>query len=400
MKNILILENTIQPYAWGSHSAIAEILGQPVPSDGPQAELWMGAHPKAPSKVVVDGKYQDLRQIIHADPDRILGRKTAERFGGNLPFLFKVLAAARPLSIQAHPDEKQAKAGFARENELKLPLGAPERNYRDDNHKPECICALTRFWALRGFRSIPEILGFFTPLKTRTVVTLVRELKLRQDAGGLRRFFTGIMGMTPQERNALITELMSHGEKLKDASPEWDWILKLQREYPGDVGVLGPLLLNLICLEPGEAMFLAAGELHAYLDGAGIELMANSDNVIRGGLTSKHVDVDELLAVLNFDQAPVTVFQPVSIRSCERRYPVDLAEFELSVISTDSECVYTCDDHTGPAILLCTGGAGAIQSGNQTIAINRGTSLLIPDVTASYRIAGDCVLYKAGIGRV
>ncbi len=160
MKTIGILKNTVQDYAWGSLTAIPELLGQPA-TGSPQAELWMGAHPKAPSQVYHDGKWESLLQVIESHPEDVLGKEAAEKFGGKLPYLFKVLAAAKPLSIQAHPNSRQAKEGFARENRLGISLMASNRNYKDDNHKPECICALTRFWGMNGFRGIPEIVRIF-----------------------------------------------------------------------------------------------------------------------------------------------------------------------------------------------------------------------------------------------
>ena len=150
MKHIGYLKNTIQEYAWGSHSAIAKLLGQQVPANRPQAELWMGAHPKAPSSVAMDDGYRSLAALIASYPNDILGSETARRFNGQLPFLFKVLAAAQPLSIQAHPDLSWAKKGYAREEELGIPFDAPERNYKDRQPKPECICALTDIWGLCG----------------------------------------------------------------------------------------------------------------------------------------------------------------------------------------------------------------------------------------------------------
>ena len=163
MKTIGILKNTVQDYAWGSLTAIPELLGQPA-TGSPQAELWMGAHPKAPSQVYHDGKWESLLQVIEAHPADVLGKEAAEKFGGKLPYLFKVLAAAKPLSIQAHPNSHQAKEGFARENRLGISLMASNRNYKDDNHKPECICALTRFWGMNGFRRIPEITKYLGSL--------------------------------------------------------------------------------------------------------------------------------------------------------------------------------------------------------------------------------------------
>jgi len=302
MTGICLLENTIQEYAWGSYTAIPELLGNDSPANTPQAELWMGAHPKAPSRVKCNGKWISLLELIDSNSQDILGKKVAQRFKNRLPYLFKVLAAAKPLSIQAHPSIDQACRGFDRENRLGIPLDAPNRNYKDDNHKPECICALTSFWALNGFRKASDmisLMGKICPSGLKKDFDMFRQ---QPNSRGLKKFFKAMMIMDQTPQHQVISDVVKNADRLKDKNAAYQWIIDLHEEYPSDIGILSPIILNLICLEPGQAMFLPSGTLHAYLDGVGIELMANSDNVLRGGLTPKHVDVKELLNVLNFEE--------------------------------------------------------------------------------------------------
>jgi len=217
-----------------------------------------------------------------------------------LPFLFKVLASAKPLSIQAHPNRAQARQGFARENELGIPLDAPNRNYKDDNHKPEIICALTPFWALIGFRKIEEMIDLLERLQIHSLEKEIDILRAQPNSAGLKDFFRAVMTLDKQSKEEAVGEALVSAEARADEDPVSSWMIKLHQEYPGDIGVLSTVLLNLIRLEPGDALYQSAGELHAYLEGVGMELMANSDNVLRGGLTPKHVDVPELLNTLNF----------------------------------------------------------------------------------------------------
>jgi mannose-6-phosphate isomerase len=397
MNTICLLENPIQTYAWGSKIAIAGLLGKQ-PSGTPQAELWMGAHPKSPSKVIWDERVISLPDLIEQFPSEILGKQVATRFNNKLPFLFKVLAAGDPLSIQAHPNRKQAIEGFSRENQLGIPLGAPDRNYRDDNHKPECICALTPFWALRGFRKITDMRVYLRQLCPAVLGAELAALEQSGDAAGLKRFFHSIMTANGDRRRQIVSEVVSNAEKLT-GDPCYDWIIKLHMAYPEDVGILSPVLLNLICLKPGEAMFLESGELHAYLSGLGMELMANSDNVLRGGLTPKHVDVEELLKVLHFTKRDITVLSPVPVDPCESKYDTNAAEFSLSVLSVTNENGFVSREKRSVEILFCTEGKARISSGGstQSLDILKGTALLVPAASPPYVINGNAILYKASV---
>jgi mannose-6-phosphate isomerase len=397
MKQISRMKNTIQPYAWGSRTAIAELLGEPSPSEIPQAELWMGAHPKAPSDVFVDGDYRSLADEIAASPADTLGVRVAEAFDGRLPFLFKVLAAAQPLSIQAHPSIAQARDGFARENELGIALDAPDRNYRDDNHKPEIICALTPFWALNGFRPPDTIAATLGEMGLSGISQEIAALAARPDEEGLRQFFTAIMTMDRDRQRNVVAQAVLFAGKRTGQADEWDWTLNLNERYPGDIGVLGPFLLNLLCLEPGEAMLLYAGRLHAYLDGVGIELMANSDNVLRGGLTPKHVDVPELLKVLSFEETRIKLLRPDDKGS----YRSDVREFHLTVITPTPDEPYESDAQVDRdiQIMICTEGEATITdlADNFRLAVRKGVTIVVPAAVKRYRVEGDATLYRASV---
>lgn len=398
MHKIAFLKNPIQEYAWGSHTAIPTLLGHPAPSPAPQAELWMGAHPKAPSTAVYeDGTEMELSRLIKADPEGSLGRESVKRFGPELPYLFKVLAAAAPLSIQAHPDGRSARIGFEREQAQGIALDAPHRNYKDPHHKPECVCALTRFWGLNGFREPDAIRSLAGPVWPRDYRILLKSLEKSDKNEALRRFFQTLMGLEKREQAALAEQVRRAAEKQADADGAHEWIARLSHAYPGDPGVLAPLFLNLIALEPGQAMFLGPGQLHAYLEGTAIELMANSDNVLRGGLTPKHVDLPELLKILRFEPIAPARLSPVSAGEQEAVYETPAAEFLLSVIQMAGErgrfAVSSAE------ILLCLEGAGAIRGADLSLAFGRGDCLWVPAGTGSYALEGNFTVYKSSVPR-
>jgi len=399
MQKIAILKNTVQQYAWGSLTAIPDLLEIPNPKNTPQAELWMGAHPKAPSMVQCDGKWITLVELIDKHPEDVLGNEVVKKFNNRLPYLFKVLAAAKPLSIQAHPNLDQAREGFRRENAHDIPLNAPHRNYRDDNHKPECICALTPFWALCGFRKISEILSYFGKLCPEGLRDDLAGLNDNQTPEGLKHFFSLLMTLETEHRKKIIAEAIRNNRKFFGQDPAFQWIMNLSKEYPDDIGIFSPVLLNLICLEPGQAMFLPAGQLHAYLDGVGIELMANSDNVLRGGLTPKHVDVPELLKVLHFDDREVIFLEPKEEKNTECIYISPAEEFVLSSISLRKDGSYISKSKRNVEILLCTEGAAELIDigSDDKIPLRKGVSVIIPSAVSGYKIKGTATFYKAAV---
>ncbi len=398
MRDIRLLENCIQDYDWGSATAFTELLGIDNPKGRPQAELWMGAHPKAPSRVVLPSGRERLDVLIDQYPQELLGSAAAGKFDGRLPFLFKVLAAARPLSLQVHPDAEAARKGFARENRLKIDVGAPQRNYRDASHKPECLCALTPFWAMSGFRHPSEILDGLRGLCPRTLAEELERFRDECDAGGLRRLFAGLMRLAPQRRPAVIAEALSNADQLNETAR--DWIHELSRHCPTDVGVLAPVLLNVFRLEPGQALYMPAGILHTYLDGTGIEIMANSDNVVRGGLTSKHVDIDELLELLNFDIYGYQIVESYYLSRCESLYATPAEEFALSTIRLCAPECFESPEERSIEILLCTEGkATLVRSAGKgpPVKLVKGASALVPAAAGRYRIGGEATLFKATV---
>jgi mannose-6-phosphate isomerase len=358
----------------------------------------MGAHPKAPSTVIYKGERQSLVELINRHPIEVLGKNAAAAFEGKLPYLFKVLAAAQPLSIQAHPDRDQAEAGFERENRLGIALDAPHRNYRDPNHKPECICALTPFWALCGFRRVHEIRD---DLMALCPVTLDGELaalaKAPTPADGLRGMYQALMNLDEPQKMKVIQEALSNVESASLQPPRRQWIMRLQEAYPSDMGILSPVILNLVRLNPGEALFLSSGELHAYLEGLGMELMANSDNVLRGGLTPKHVDVPELLKVLRFEEKQLRVLSPIPMGPRESRYPCDAVEFSLSVITLEGDAAFRSAESRSVEILFCARGQAAVEGGGleAPLSMGGGSSLLVPAAAAAYTLLGKAIVYKA-----
>ncbi|MCO1654726.1 mannose-6-phosphate isomerase, class I [Pseudonocardia humida] len=376
-----LLENAVRPYAWGSRTVIAELLGEEVPSAHPQAELWLGAHPDDPSRLVGgDGARTSLLDALHADPRRLLGADRADRWGGTLPFLLKVLAAEEPLSLQAHPSLEQARTGFARENAVGVDRHAPDRNYRDANHKPELICALTEFHALVGFRDPAATVPLLRALDVPELAGHAELLAAQPDADGLRALFTTWITLPQSALDVLVPALQAGCVRLAGNDTEFHTeartVLELSERYPGDAGVLAALLLNRVTLAAGEALFLPAGNLHAYLHGAGIELMANSDNVLRGGLTPKHVDVPELLRVLDFTAAPPPVLTGRPDGEWIR-YDTPIDEFLLRRWegSNTSRAAAVAVPDGGPRILLCAAGSASVAGPGGHLEIKRGGSL-------------------------
>ena len=340
----------IQHYAWGATDVIPELLGRE-PDDRPVAELWIGVHPGGPS--VLADESRTLSELIASDPVGMLGAPVAERFGG-LPYLLKVLAIEHPLSLQAHPSVEQAVRGF--ESERSLPMDYPARNYRDSNHKPEQVCALTDFVGLCGFRPVEQTAELLETLRA-PVLLGYRARLLAQ--GGLRDVVTDLLTATPTRITAILAELLPAAERISQAAGAWSaetgWLVRLGAEYPGDRGVVIAALLNLVHLAPGQSMFLPAGELHAYLHGVGVELMANSDNVLRGGLTPKHVDAAELLSILKLT-ADVTVPAEPAAVGAAREYPSSVPDFRSGAdYELGSEPVAIAAGT--PSILLCAAGS-------------------------------------------
>ncbi|MDR2895755.1 MAG: mannose-6-phosphate isomerase, class I [Propionibacteriaceae bacterium] len=290
------LSGLIRDYAWGSLTAIPELLGRD-PSGEPQAEYWLGAHPSAPSQI--DGVGLDELLVEHPE---WVGDRTHRAFGDHYPALLKILAADRPLSLQAHPDREQAELGFKRENKARIPLNDPKRVYRDDWPKPEMIVALTPIDGLCGFRNPAETVDLFDQLgATAEISTVIGPLSQRKGSAALAEVFLDILSLDQPDLVASVINLArAHRDDPTAVGEFARSALLLNRYFPNHPSILAALLLNQFHLDPGQAMFLPTRTLHSYLSGVGIEVMANSDNVLRGGLTNKHIDVDELIRVIDF----------------------------------------------------------------------------------------------------
>jgi len=398
-----LLENPIKAYAWGSHRVIAELLGHPSPSAGPEAEMWMGAHPSAPSTIVRGGVTTSLYDAIRASPTTEIGEAAFQAFGARLPFLMKVLAADEPLSLQAHPSNAQAAARFDREEAAGILRDAPNRNYKDRSHKPELICALTPFDALCGFRAIADSRALLDALDVRELAPARAALDESTVAAALRDAFTALMEMPKSlAADAARATVAACARDVPRFARELAWGRRIGALYPGDIGVALALLMNLVHLEPGEALYLPAGNLHAYLDGAGIEIMAASDNVLRGGLTPKYVDVPELLTVLHFVDTPIRKTVP-RIEGGAAIYDTPTPEFLLSRIGVAAgERVELTT--RGPEIVLCTEGDVVLTTpGSGYLAVPRGASAFVPATDSGCVVTGVATasaVFRAEMGAV
>jgi len=401
-EKIYKLENRIQDYAWGTRNVLNQLFNIPNPNNKPQAEIWMGAHTRAPSTVLLNRDTRvSLIEFIRENPGFVLGPRVNTAFEGKLPFLFKVLSAAAPLSIQAHPDKTRAAAGFEIENNAGIELSAPRRNYKDPNHKPELIYAVTPFKALKGFREIPEIIALLEELDIRALKWKVKKLKDNPTPEGLKSFYTCLMRQEDAKKRSLIEEAVIAARGKENHA--FNELLNLHSYYSGDIGILCAVLLNLVVLQPGEAMYLESGELHSYICGTGMEIMANSDNVLRGGLTPKHVDVEELLATLSFKAGGVAVLGGENRGSvCETVYPTPAAEFELRVIRLTGGCdadEYVSDTGRSVEILFCGSGRGTISitGRDEGTPVFPGESYLVPAAVPRYTVSGNATLFKATV---
>jgi len=365
----------VQFYAWGDPEYIPRLLGIDNPDRKPYAELWIGAHPDLPAEAVIDGIKVGLDHLLEAIPETLLGIRAMAEYRGQLPFLMKILAAARPLSIQVHPDQQQAEEGYAREDKQGIPLDSLARNYRDRHHKPELLCALTPFYALKGFRPESEIeaaLAAF-PEWNDMLASFRRQ--------GFRDFYRYLMTLPQEEVDVLLVPVLERLRKRRGFTKNQReyWLLLADDLYSQgghhDRGLFSIFMLNFLCLQPGEAIFQEAGELHAYLEGVGVEIMANSNNVLRGGLTPKHVDVAALLEILKFQGHKAQVLLPKRW-GAEAVYDVPVEEFLLSRLQLDESHSFLS---SGPLRLgIVLDGELKVCWENKRIRLRRGQSYLIP----------------------
>ncbi|QHQ21842.1 mannose-6-phosphate isomerase [Pectobacterium brasiliense] len=364
--------NCVQHYAWGSKYALTELYDIDNPNDLPMAELWMGAHPKSSSAIIDEkGNTRSLRDVIAEDSTTHLGATIAQRFG-ELPFLFKVLCAEQPLSIQVHPSKSSAEQGFAKENAAGIPLDAAERNYKDANHKPELVYALTPFQAMNGFRELSEIVQLLEPVASAH--PSISAFLQQPDAKNLAMLFTNLLSMEGEQKSRALGVLKAALNSQNDEP--WATIRAITQYYSDDSGLFSPLLLNVITLQPGEAMFLFAQTPHAYLKGVALEVMANSDNVLRAGLTPKYIDIPELLDNVVFEAKPANQLLTTPHRQGnELSFPIPVEDFAFSLHEL-SQIPQTLSQNSA-AIVFCIDGHAVLQKNGQRLSLRPGESCFI-----------------------
>lgn len=364
---ILRIHNTPRPYKWGSRIDIAELLGT-APSGEPEAELWLGGHPGSPARIVEGASESDLAEWA-----------AAHRSDKRLPFLMKVLAAAAPLSLQAHPTLDQARDGFERENSAGIPLTAPTRNYKDPWNKPELLYSLSdTFRALTGFRQVSEARGELASVGDARLAPFVERL---DDTFGLQSATKWLLE-SGHGVDGVVAALTEYARSPQRASPTWETVLWLSKHYPGDPGVAVSTLMHTVVLGHGEAIYLPAGNLHAYLDGVGLEVMVASDNVLRGGLTSKHVDVLELMRVVDFRPLPTPRLAPHQRQEGVRFFRPDEGDFTLTMVDSSALEMGVALPSAGAAIVLCLNGDLTIRGdGADSIHVKRGEAVFSDEAT-------------------
>jgi mannose-6-phosphate isomerase len=356
---------------------------------------------------------EPLDQLIAEDPEAILGEAAKAHFGGRLPYLFKVLDVHKMLSIQAHPTLAQARAGFARENAEGIRLDAGHRNYKDDNHKPEIGVALTEFWMLHGFRPLEQIAATFG--QTPELRALMPDFLQRLAAAGhdhdtrrslLRELYSRVMTIPQEQVDLILNPLLSRlqATKISDKNSADYWAVRAAENFPlpgghRDRGIFSVYLLNLIHMQPGQGTFQPAGVLHAYLEGVNVELMANSDNVLRGGLTTKHVDVPELLNILTFEGGTPEVFDGHQVSAQERVYRTPAEEFELRRIALSAHGRYAGEAPYGPKALLVLHGSAKLTAASRDVSLARGSIVLVLSGTEFVleTRTDELVVFQAGV---
>lgn len=411
---MLGLQGVERDYAWGSATAIPELLGTPA-RGGPVAELWFGAHPTgaagilpAPGGPGVPGAAaspdgRTLRDVVRADPLGVLGEDVVQRFGERLPYLLKVIAPEGPLSLQVHPSLERARERFAAEVAAGIPIDAPERNYKDPNHKPELVFALTQFDAVCGFRAPRRAAELFADLDTPLARRLYGALRADSSAVGVRTAFANLLAAATRPTADAVQEVVREcAARLEHGSPSPradGTVVMLAESYPGDPGVVASLLLNPVTLQPGEALFVPAGDVHAYLSGIGVEIMASSDNVLRAGLTQKHVDVPEMLECVDYVAAPPMRPAPEIFHGSTRVFYAPVDDFELSV--TDLDDPPGARPHPlpgrGPRILLCLRGDVEISTQGERARLARGESVFVRADEGAVVVRGTGTLVQADV---
>lgn len=415
------LHNTIQNYAWGSKTALTDLFNIKNTELLPMAEIWMGAHPKSSSKLIQNTQTEpvlfsqslaiatteapdliSLRDYLNENLSGHLGKQAAEKFG-ELPFLFKVLCANEPLSIQVHPSRAAAIEGFKRENDANIPLDSPIRDYKDPNHKPELIYALTDFIAMNGFRTLEDITELLTPLINTH--SLIQNFIATPNETALATLFEGLLKLEGDEKQNTLNSL-KHILKLKLTKLEnlsknhqltWQTLAWIADIYPDDAGLFAPLLLNVIQLKPGEAMFLYANTPHAYLNGTGLEIMANSDNVLRAGLTPKNINLPELMANLEFlPKEQNALLMRATREGMSSIFPIPVEDFSFAIHTLKKDLPLIIKQNSA-AIYFCIKGHVELSnsSDSKTLQLNPGESCFVSLLTPDITIQGEGIVAQA-----
>jgi mannose-6-phosphate isomerase len=385
-KNFFKMDNKIQNYDWGSRTAIQDLFGFTNDNHQPQAEIWMGTHPNGCSMIKKGASHISLSELIEPNPSAFLSPETSNAYG-DLPFLFKILAADKALSIQVHPDKQDAELGYASEQKRGVPLDAFNRNYKDANHKPELVYALTDYQAMNGFRPFDEILFAFHQCAIPEISEYLDQFERNPNQQGLRTFFVALLSMQEARKTNALDHLLSYAASNKTLET-CELILSLSQQYPNDVGLFAPFLLNIITLKPGEAMFLSARTPHAYIKGTGLEIMANSDNVLRAGLTHKYIDIKELVKCTDFIPKPSdSLLTRAEIKGGEHHFPVPVQDFKFSiyhapkqqqVAMSSAEILMPIDDE-----LILHADSG------ETLTLGKGQSAFVPAYVNQYTISSN-----------
>ena len=380
----LKMDNVIQNYPWGSTTSLHELLNTPNPGRKHQAEIWMGAHPNGCSKVNINNKQVLLSEFINSNPIAILGEGTQAKFG-ELPYLFKVLAAEKALSIQVHPTKAQAEIGFAKEEAKGIPRNSSIRNYKDPNHKPELVFALTAYQAMNGFRHIDDIVMLFSALNIAELTSFVKKLSDKQNEQELKIFFENILNLDIATKESAVNALLAYAS-LNQEDVLFSLILELAEQYPGDIGLFAPLMLNVLTLQPSEAMFLDASTPHAYIKGTALEVMANSDNVLRAGLTPKYIDITELVSNTRFvSKSKDSILLTPDRVDCSLHYSVPVPDFKFSVYAQAKEMSISV---SGAEILFAIDEPfTVVHASGETMTITKGESVFIPAYTSHYIVS-------------
>jgi mannose-6-phosphate isomerase len=398
-KRLFYLEGVPQYYAWGGQSLIPSLVPSAKSGDKPVAEYWLGSHQSAPS-LVMDSEKSKLDRLVAADADKILGTPVAKKFG-RLPYLLKLLDVKDMLSIQVHPSKIEAEKEFARENAAGIPISAPDRNYKDDNHKPELMVALSDFWLLHGFKSKEKL------VQTLTVVPELNFLISTFESSGYEGLYKLVMSMPQQEVNKALQPLLNRVIPLYNAGKlakhqEDFWAARAAQIFSQhenvDRGIFSIYFFNLLHLKKGEAIFQDAGVPHAYLEGQNVEIMANSDNVLRGGLTNKHIDVKELLKHVKFEATKVTIQSGKKIHDKELVFETAAPDFQLSVFNLNKKDQVSFTAATAE-ILLLTEGSVQLADGLNELLLEKGHPAAI--IFSGGKVQGtalqNAVLFRASV---